>query len=173
MVSAVNFYLKRQVRFSEGQASPNSLLPAYATAYRSVDSAWAVSMSELKGLLNNRLSNLLGKDHGSLLLNGLVAGLSLLFAAMTYRQIVRRLRQPENSRVTSGRPKTTVCRINLERRGEIGQLANGRSMPCSRSLPQRASVRSLRSRLTMPRCKPNSRELRVSRPWARWRLDRA
>ena len=53
-------------------------------------------MSELKGLLNNRLSNLLGKLRGSLLLNGLVAGLSLLFAAMTYRQIARPLRQLED-----------------------------------------------------------------------------
>ena len=106
-----------------GQSSPNSLLPAYATAYHSVDSAWTVSMSELKRLLNNRLSNLLGKLRGSLLLNGLVSGLSLLFAAMTYRQIVRPLRQLEDLAGNVRETKNYSLRINLERRDEIGQLA--------------------------------------------------
>ena len=91
MVSAVDSYLETTSNFPRAQTSPSSLLPAYATVYRSVDSARAVGMSELKGLLNKRLSNLLGKLRGSLLLNGLVAGLSLLFAGMTYRQIVRPL----------------------------------------------------------------------------------
>ena len=80
-------------------------------------------MSELKGLLNNRLSNLLGKLRGSLLLNGLVAGLSLLFAAMTYRQIVRPLRQLEELAGNVRETKNYGLRINLERRDEIGQLA--------------------------------------------------
>ena len=123
MVSAVNFYLEAASTLLRGPSSPNSLLPAYATAYRSVDSAWAVSMSELKGLLNNRLSNLLGKLRGSLLLNGLVAGLSLLFAAMTYRQIVRPLRQLEDLAGNVRETKNYSLRINLERRDEIGQLA--------------------------------------------------
>ena len=123
MVSAINFYLETASTLLRGQSSPNSLLPAYTTAYRSVDSAWAGSMSELKGLLNNRLSNLLGKLRGSLLLNGLVAGLSLLFAAMTYRQIVRPLRQLEDLARNVRETKNYGLRINLERRDEIGQLA--------------------------------------------------
>ena len=123
MVSAVNFYLETASTLLRGQSSPNSLLPAYTTAYRSVDSAWAGSMSELKGLLNNRLSNLLGKLRGSLLLNGLVAGLSLLFAAMTYRQIVRPLRQLEDLARNVRETKNYGLRINLERPDEIGQLA--------------------------------------------------
>ena len=123
MVSAVSSYLETASTFLKGQSSPNSLLPAYTTAYRSVDSAWVVGMSELKGLLNNRLSNLLGKLRGSLLLNGLVAGLSLLFAAMTYRQIARPLRQLEDLAGNVRETKNYGLRINLKRRDEIGQLA--------------------------------------------------
>ena len=82
-----------------------------------------MSKSELNGLLNNRLANLLGKLRGSLLLNGLVAGLSLLFAAITYRQIVRPLRQLEELAENVRETKDYGLRTNLERRDEIGQLA--------------------------------------------------
>ena len=58
-----------------------------------VDSAWSVSKSELNSLLNRRLPDLFGKLYRSLLLNGLVAGLSLLFAVLAYRQIVGPLRR--------------------------------------------------------------------------------
>ena len=82
-----------------------------------------MNKSELYGLLNDRLANLLGKLRGSLLLNGLVAGLSLLFAAITYRQIVRPLRQLEELAENVRETKDYSLRINLERRDEIGQLA--------------------------------------------------
>ena len=90
---------------------------------RAVDSGWAVNEAELKGLLNKRLSNLLGKLRGSLFLIGLVAGLSLLFAAMTYRQIVRPLRQLEELAGNVRETKDYGLRIDLDRRDEIGQLA--------------------------------------------------
>ena len=103
MVADVNTYLETANTVISGQDSPDSLRPAFATATRSVDSAWSVSKSELNGLLNKRLSNLLGKLYGSLLLNGLVAGLSLLFAIMAYRQIVGPLRRTRRtSRQGSG-----------------------------------------------------------------------
>ena len=98
MVLAINSYLGTANAVLRGQSSPTSLLHSYATAHQGVDSAWAASKAELNGLLNKRLSNLLRKLRGSLLLNGLVAGLSLLFAAMTYRQIVRPLRQLRGAR---------------------------------------------------------------------------
>ncbi len=124
MVSAVNAYLDMANLVLRGQASPNSLRLAFATADRSVDSAWSVSKSELNRVLNKRLSNLLGKLHGSLLLNSLVAGLSVLFAAMTYRQIVRPLRQLEELAGNVRETKDYGLRSNLiERRDEIGQLA--------------------------------------------------
>jgi signal transduction histidine kinase len=123
MVSAVNSYLGTANAVLGGQSSATSLLHSYVTACQSVDSAWTVSKAELKGLLNKRLSNLLGRLRGSLLLNGLVAGLSLLFAAMTYRQIVRPLRQLEELAENVRETKDYSLRINLERRDEIGQLA--------------------------------------------------
>jgi C4-dicarboxylate-specific signal transduction histidine kinase len=91
----------------------------------SIDSAWAVNETELKGLLNKRLSNLLGKLRDSLFLIGLVAGISLLFAAMAYRQIVRPLRQLEELAGNVRETKDYRLRIDLDRRDEIGQLATG------------------------------------------------
>ncbi len=123
MVSAVNSYLGTANAFLSGQSSPTSLLHSYETAFQTVERGWAVNEAELKGLLNKRLSNLLGKLRGSLLLNGLVAGLSLLFAAMTYRQIVQPLRQLEELAGKVRETKDYGLRIDLDRRDEIGQLA--------------------------------------------------
>ena len=123
MVADVNAYLESANTVVRGQDNPGSLLPAFATATRSVDSAWSVSKSELNGLLNQRLSNLLGKLYGSLLLNGLVAGLSLLFAVMAYRQIVGPLRELEELAGKVRETKDYGLRTNLDRRDEIGQLA--------------------------------------------------
>ena len=123
MVSAVNSYLGTANAVLSGQSSPTSLLNSYETAFKSAASAWAVNEAELNGLLNKRLSNLLGKLRGSLFLIGLVAGLSLLFAAMTYRQIVRPLRQLEELAGNVRETKDYGLRIDLDRRDEIGQLA--------------------------------------------------
>ena len=82
-----------------------------------------VTKSELNGLLNKRLSNLVGKFYSSLLLNGLVAGLSLLFAAMAYRQIVGPLRELEGLAGKVRETKDYTLRTNLDRQDEIGQLA--------------------------------------------------
>ena len=123
MVADVNAYLESANTVVRGQDNPGPLLPAFATATRSVDSAWSVSKSELNGLLNQRLSNLLGKLYGSLLLNGLVAGLSLLFAVMAYRQIVGPLRELEELAGKVRETKDYGLRTNLDRRDEIGQLA--------------------------------------------------
>ena len=123
MVSAINSYLETANTVIRGQDSPNSLRKAFATAHQSVDSVWSVSKSELNGLLNKRLSNLLGKLYASLLLNGLVAGLSLLFAVMAYRQIVGPLRELEGLASKVRETKDYGLRTNLDRRDEIGQLA--------------------------------------------------
>ena len=123
MVSAVNSYLETVNTAIRGQDSPNSLRLAYTTADQSVDSAWSVTKSELNGLLNRRLSNLLGKFYGSLLLNGLVAGLSLLFAVMAYRQIVGPLRELEGLAGKVRETKDYGLRTSLNRQDEIGQLA--------------------------------------------------
>lgn len=123
MVSVTNSYLGTANAVLRGQSSPTSLLHSYATAHQGVDSAWAASKAELNGLLNKRLSNLLRKLRGSLLLNGLVAGLSLLFAVLAYRQIVGPLRQLEGLAKEVRDTKDYGLRLNLDRRDEIGQLA--------------------------------------------------
>ena len=123
MVADVNAYLETANTAISEQGRPDSLRPAFAAATRSVDNAWSISKSELNGLLNKRLSNLLGKLYGSLRLNGLVAALSLLFAILAYRQIVKPLRELEALAGKVRETKDYGLRTTLDRRDEIGQLA--------------------------------------------------
>ena len=123
MVSTANAYLGSANTTLNGQASSTSLAPTYRKALESINDAWTVSQEQLKRLLNKRLSNLLGKLHRSLALNGLVAGLSLLLAMITYRQIVRPLGQLEGLASKVRETKDYGLRVNLHRRDEIGQLA--------------------------------------------------
>ena len=108
MVSTANAYLGSANTTLNGQASSTSLTPTYRKALESINDAWTVSQEQLNRLLNKRLSNLLGKLHRSLALNGLVAGLSLLLAMITYRQIVRPLGQLEGL-ASKVKPRITVC----------------------------------------------------------------
>ena len=85
--------------------------------------AWAVSLAELKGLLNTRLSNLLSKLRSSLLLNGLLAALSLAFALMTGRHIVQPLQKLERLADEVGQTKDYKLRTDYESGDEIGRLA--------------------------------------------------
>ena len=123
MVSTANAYLGSANTTLNGQASSTSLTPTYRKALESINDAWTVSQEQLNRLLNKRLSNLLGKLHRSLALNGLVAGLSLLLAMITYRQIVRPLGQLEGLASKVRKTKDYGLRVNLHRRDEIGQLA--------------------------------------------------
>ena len=70
MVSAWNAYLDT-VKAKLGAGDARALDDRYAAAVDSAINAWTVSLAELKGLLNSRLSNLLSKLRNSLLLNGL------------------------------------------------------------------------------------------------------
>jgi signal transduction histidine kinase len=124
MLSAVNVYLEGANTTVTSQVSSASLAPSYAKALESINGAWRVSQEELKRLLNTRLSNLLAKLGSSLALNGLVAGLSLLFAALTYRQIVRPLGQLEQLASNVRDTKDYSLRMNFDRRDEIGRLAD-------------------------------------------------
>jgi signal transduction histidine kinase len=121
MVSTGSAYLASANTTLNGQAA--SLAPTYRKALESINDAWTVSQEQLKRLLNKRLSNLLGKLHRSLALNGLVAGLSLLLAMVIYRQIVRPLGQLEGLASKVRETKDYGLRVNLHRRDEIGRLA--------------------------------------------------
>ena len=123
MVSAANAYLGSANTTLNGQASPTSLTPMYGKELESINSAWTVSQEQLKRLLNKRLSNLVGKLHRSLALNGLFGGLSLLLAMVIYRQIVRPLGKLEGLASKVRETKDYGLRVNLDRRDEIGRLA--------------------------------------------------
>ena len=123
MVSTASAYLGSANTTLNDQASSTSLAPTYRKALESINDAWTVSQEQLKRLLNKRLSNLLGKLHRSLALNGLVAGLSLLLAMVIYRQIVRPLGQLEGLASKVRETKDYGLRVNLHRRDEIGRLA--------------------------------------------------
>jgi len=116
-------YLQSASSTIRGQSDTGQLESSYRNALDSANQAWTTARTELERLLNKRLSGLLGKLYGSLLLNGLVAGLSLLFAVMAYRQIVRPLGQLESLADKVGQTKDHSLRIDLERGDEIGRLA--------------------------------------------------
>src|SRR4029077_16735060 len=86
-------------------------------------SAWTVSQTELKRLLNRRLSSLVSKLRSSLILNGLIAGLSILLAVVMRRHIVRPLEQLEGLAEKVRETKNYNLRIDYDSRDEIGSLA--------------------------------------------------
>jgi HAMP domain-containing protein len=142
MASAWNAYLDI-VKAKLGGAGDDALDRSYATAVDSAINAWTVSLTELKQLLTSRQSNLLGKLRSSLLLNGLLAALSLAFALMTGRHIVRPLLKLERLADEVGHTKDYRLRTDHESRDEIGRLA--------------AAFNAMLA------------ELAASREWAKWR----
>jgi signal transduction histidine kinase len=123
MVSALNVYLDT-VKAGRGDPGDASVLDhRYATAVDSAINAWTVSLTELRQLLNSRLSSLLGKLQSSLLLNGLLAALSLAFALMTGRLIVQPLLKLQRLADEVGQTKDYKLRTDYESRDEIGRLA--------------------------------------------------
>jgi signal transduction histidine kinase len=106
-----------------GAGDPRALEARYADAVDSAIKAWTVSLAELKQLLNSRLASLLSKLRNSLLLNGLVAALSLAFALLLGRSIVQPLLKLERLADAVGRTKDYKLRSDDASRDEIGRLA--------------------------------------------------
>ena len=123
MLAAVAAYLGTANATTSTQSSLASLSHSYKAALKSVDSAWTVSQLELKRLLNSRLSGLLRKLRSSLVINGLVAGLSILLGVLTYRQIVGPLGDLERLAGNVRETENYGLRAKLDRQDEIGQLA--------------------------------------------------
>ena len=123
MVSAWNAYLDTAEGEARHAVSARALDDRYAAAVDSAINAWTVSLAELKRLLNSRLSNLLSKLRNSLLLNGLVAALSLAFALMVGRHIVQPLLKLERLADEVGQTKDYELRTDYASRDEIGRLA--------------------------------------------------
>jgi C4-dicarboxylate-specific signal transduction histidine kinase len=123
MASAWNAYLDIVKAKLAGAGDESALERSYATAVDSATNAWTVSLTELKQLLTSRQSNLLSKLRSSLLLNGLLAALSLAFALVTGRHIVRPLLKLERLADEVGHTKDYRLRTDHESRDEIGRLA--------------------------------------------------
>ena len=122
MISAWNGYLDT-VKAKVGTGDATALDDRYAAAVDSAIDAWTVSLAELKRLLNSRRSNLLSKLRNSLLLNGLVAALSLAFALMVGRHIVQPLLKLERLADEVGQTKDYRLRTDYASRDEIGRVA--------------------------------------------------
>jgi signal transduction histidine kinase len=122
MVSAWTTYLDA-VKARPGAGDASALDDHYVDAIDSAIKAWTVSLAELKELLNSRLSSLLSKLRNSLLLNGLVAALSLAFALLLGRYIVQPLLKLERLADAVGQTKDYKLRTDYASRDEIGRLA--------------------------------------------------
>jgi signal transduction histidine kinase len=122
MVSAWNAYLDA-VKATPDAGDASIVDDLYAEAVDSAIKAWTVSLAELKELLNSRLSSLLSKLRNSLLLNGLVAALSLAFALLLRRYIVQPLLKLERLADAVGQTKDYKLRTDYASRDEIGRLA--------------------------------------------------
>jgi signal transduction histidine kinase len=123
MVTNWNAYLNTVKAKLDGATDVTELERSYATAVDSAINAWTVSLAELEGLLHSRLSNLLSKLRSSLLLNGLLVALSLAFALMTGRHIVKPLLKLERLADEVGQTKDYKLRTDYESKDEIGRLA--------------------------------------------------
>ena len=122
MVSVWDAYLDA-VKAAPGAGDASAVDDLYPAAIDSAIKAWTVSLTELKRLLNSRLSNLLSKLWNSLLLNGLVAALSLAFALLLGRYIVQPLLKLERLADAVGQTKDYKLRTDYASRDEIGRLA--------------------------------------------------
>jgi len=97
----------------------------YETVVSSANGAWAVSQSQLDRLLQLRIDMLLTKMTLSLAVTGVLVGLSIVIAVMTYRHIVRPLERLENVVSQVRETKNYDVRIHDSATNEIGRLASG------------------------------------------------
>ena len=118
-----NNYLGLVTSELDGPDQRGSLHRAYALAVEKAIEVWAISITELEQLLNARHSDLLSKLWRSLLLNGLLAALSIALAIITGRHIVKPLLDLERLADRVGQTKDYNLRSDYESGDEIGRVA--------------------------------------------------
>jgi signal transduction histidine kinase len=96
----------------------------YEAVVNSAIRAWAVSQSQLDRLLQIRIDNLLTKMGLSLAMTGVLLGLSIIIAIMTYQHIVRPLERLAKVASTVRETKNYDVRIEDNSTNEIGRLAS-------------------------------------------------
>jgi two-component system sensor histidine kinase/response regulator len=125
MLSSVTAYL---AGVDESLSKPDafdrsSLEPLWDSAAGDALTAWSSGLTDLRGLLNQRIGDLTSRLYWSLVIMGTLAALSILLAVMTHRSIVRPLARLEDvaNRVSS--TKDYSHRVDYESKDEIGHLA--------------------------------------------------
>jgi len=96
----------------------------YEAVVNSADNVWAESQPQLDRLLQSRIERLLARMRLSLTLTGLLVGLSIIVAIMTYRHIVRPLEHLEQVALTVRETKNYDLRVADNSTNEIGQLSS-------------------------------------------------
>jgi PAS domain S-box-containing protein len=85
--------------------------------------AWTGGLTELRGLLDQRIANLLSGLNRSLLIMGVLTALSLLLAFVTYRHIVGPLGRLEGVARRVRETKDYSHRVDDSSKDEVGRLA--------------------------------------------------
>ena len=126
LFSATDAYLARlKASDPDSDITDTNNKREYEAAVSSVNSAWTVSQSQLDRLLQSRIDMLLTNMGLSLAMTGVLVGLSIVIAVMTYRQIVRPLERLENVVSTVRETKNYDVRIHESATNEFGRLAFG------------------------------------------------
>src|SRR5215469_8594721 len=96
----------------------------YETFVGSANRAWAVSQSQLDRLLQLRIDMLLTKMSLSLAITGVLVGLSIVIAVMTYRHTVHPLERLAKVAATVRETKNYDVRVDESGTNELGRLAS-------------------------------------------------
>jgi PAS domain S-box-containing protein len=125
MLSSVTAYLAEMDESLAQSGSPDrdSLEPLRTSATEDTLDAWTAGLAELKGLLNQRIDDLMGRLYRSLVVMLTLTALSILLAYLTYRHIVRPLWRLEGVARQVQESKDYSHRVNYESNDEIGRLA--------------------------------------------------
>jgi two-component system, sensor histidine kinase and response regulator len=124
MLSSVTAYLGGVERLAQsGTFDRASLEVLWKSAVEDTLTAWTGGLAELKGLLDQRIGDLMGRLYRSLLLMVTLTALSILLAFITHRHIVRPLGLLEGTAKRVRETKDYGLRVNYESKDEIGRLA--------------------------------------------------
>ena len=96
----------------------------YKAVVNSANNAWAKSQFELDRLLQSRIDKLHTRLRLSLALTGVLVGLSIILAIMTYRHIVQPLERLEKVASTVRETKDYDLRVADNSTNEIGKLSS-------------------------------------------------
>jgi signal transduction histidine kinase len=128
LFSATDAYLTgRRAGVLDGGAArldKAAFVPEYKAVLNSAERAWTVAQSELDRLLHLRIHRLLTRMYLTLGATGVLVGLSIITAIVTYQHIVRPLQRLEKVAATVSETKNYDLRMNENSANEIGRLAS-------------------------------------------------